>query len=276
MLAEVLDIFLGALRLALVTVVSLFLPVILPLLALFLTGRSLHAFAKRISMTLATLLSLIGTPIHEFSHAIGVLLTFSGLVAIKPLWEAPGAFTAHLKQPSPPGRVILALAPLFGGMLVLWLTALYVLPGFQVSEVAIPVLDIEQAATLEQVVSATLDYLVQYTGAVVHGLTAMEWTNWRTFLGLYIALSIGAHFAPGKSDVQLFLAALPVTLFFLYTVFVIVYLLGDLEGRFLAVQQVLLPPLLAFSTVVIYALLLTFFGLVLCLLLWFLKHVIWG
>jgi hypothetical protein len=37
-----------------------------------------------------------------------------------------------------------------------------------------------------------------------------------------------------------------------------------------------LPPLLAFSTVVIYALLLTLFGIVLCVLLWFLQRFIWG
>jgi hypothetical protein len=277
MLAEVLDILLGALRFALVTVVLLFLPVIVQLLLLFWASRGLDKFVATISGTLYTLLNLVGTPIHEFSHAIGFLLTFSGVVALKPLLE-PGidAFTAPRKNPPVSLRAIPALAPLFGGILVLWLTARYILPGFQAPEVALPVLDLEEAATLGQVVTSTLEYMLRYAGAVLQGLGALQWTNWRTYLGLYLAVSVGAGTAPSPPDVKYFVAALPVTLFLLYVLFVPIYLLSDLEGRFVAVQQLLLPPLLAFSAVVIYALLLTLFGLLLCVLLWFLKRIIWG
>jgi hypothetical protein len=277
MLAEVLDILLGALRFALLTVIVLFLPVIVQLLLLFWASRILDKFVATISGTLYTLLNLVGTPIHEFSHAVGFLLTFSGVVALKPLLE-PGidAFAAPRKPPPLPLRGVPALAPLFGGILVLWLTARYVLPGFQVPEVALPVLELEDAATLGQVVTSTLDYMLRYASAVLQGLGALQWTNWRTYLGLYFAVSVGIGTAPSPPDVKYFVAALPVTLFLLYALFVPVYLLGDLEGRFVAVQQLLVPPLLAFSTVVIYALLLTLFGIVLCVLLWFLQRFIWG
>jgi hypothetical protein len=276
MLTDVLDLLLGALRLALLTVAALFLPLFVQLLLLFWASRRLDSAMAHISYIISTLLNLVGTPIHEFSHAIGFLITLKGVVAIKPLLEPPFAFAMPARKPGPVAAVVAALAPLFGGIVALWLTARFILPGFDLSAVTPPALDEEMAASLGSALAASLNLILYSLKMVVAQLLALPWDTWRTYVGLYLAVSIGVGLAPSPPDVKVFFATLPVTLILLYGLFVGVYFLGDVTTLFPAVMETALPLLLRLTMAITSALLLTLLGLVLCIPLFFLKRIVWG
>jgi hypothetical protein len=275
MLVDVLGLLLGALRLALLTLAVLLLPFLLQLLLLFGTSLLFHEIIKRLSYILTILLHLVGTAIHEFSHAIGLLITFSGVAAIRLLADPYGS-TFYRKEPGLAVRVIVPIAPLFGGIVALWLTARYILPGFDLSAVAPPTVDQEMAASPGSTLAVTWDMLVYSFKTVLAQLQALPWDNWRTYVGLYIAVSVGVGLALSPGDVKDFLAALPVSLILFYGLFVGVYLLGDVATLFPSVMGKLLPPLARLTMIITTALLLTLLGLFLCIPLFFLKRIVWG
>jgi len=261
----VLDTAWGAMRLASLFVAALFFPLVVQLLLLFVASWALEGLIVRVSGFLASLLYLIGVPIHEFSHALAALITLTGVVAIKPLLEAPdGAFVISERSHCL-GSILISLAPLLGGLLALWLTATFIIPGFDVPAVEAAQLDLEGAASLGTLLAATLDFMGRFLDAVLSDLFNLDWANWRTYVGLYIAFSIGTAILPSVTDLKILIGALPLALLAVLGVFVWLYLSGDAEARFLTLQQALLPHLLGFSRIISYAFVLTVLGALLFL-----------
>jgi hypothetical protein len=269
--AGVPDTALGAMRLAWLFVAALFFPLAVELLLLFAASWGLRRLAVYTSGFLASLLYLIGVPIHEFSHALAALLTLSGVAAIKPLPEASENAFVEAKRPNCLGKILISLAPLFGGLAVLWLTARFVIPGLAIPAVEAAQLDLTAAASSGTLLATTLDFLGRFLDTVLGNLPNLDWGNWRTYVGLYIAFSVGTALLPSTTDLKIFLAALPLALLAVLGVFVWLYLSGDVEARFLSLQQALLPHLLALSRVISYAFLLTTLGVVVFLPLAFWK-----
>ena len=139
-------------------------------------------------------------------------------------------------------------------MLVLWLTAVYIIPGFEAPTVSPPQLDLESAASLGTVLQETMDYLAQFLQTAYQKLPGLQWDNWRTYVGLYIAFSVGIGIAPSDADLKIMLGALPLAALLVLGLFTLLYLSGDVEATFVTLQQVLWPPLLKFSTAITYAL----------------------
>lgn len=258
---ELLDTAFDVLRLAVLFFTALLLPVMLQVVLLFSMGFAFKKLIYGASTTIATLLSLIGVPLHELFHALGCLLTFSGVAAIKLLIDELGYAFVSPKRSNVVGDIVTSLAPLFGGMLVLWLTATYIIPGFAMPTVEPPQLDLESAASLGAVLRASADYLGHFVRAAYENLPGLQWDSWRTYVGLYIALSVGIGIAPSTTDLKIFLAALPLSALLVLALFTLLYLSGDMESQFVAFQQGLWPYLLKFSTAVTYAFVLTSLGM---------------
>lgn len=253
---------LGALRLALLFVAALCFPLIVQLTLLFVASWALRGLVARTSGLIASLLYLVGVPIHEFSHALAALVTLTGILAIKPIFEAPeGAFVIY-KRPYCWSNILISLAPFLGGLAVLWLTATFIIPGFEMPVVEATRLDLAGAASPGTLLAATLDFMGRFLETALGGLFDLDWSNWRTYVGLYVALSIGVALLPSTTDLKIFAGAVPLALLAVLGIFVWLYLSGDVEARFLALQEALLPPLLAFSRIVSYAFVLTVLGLV--------------
>jgi hypothetical protein len=257
-----LDTGLGALRLALLFVAALFFPLIVQLGLLFVASWGLRRLVARTSSILASLLSLVGVAIHEFSHALAALITLAGIRAIKPLSEGPDPGFVEIVRPNFLSRILFSLAPLFGGLATLWLVATFVLAGFDVPVIEATQLDLQGAASAGTLLTATLDFVGRFLEAVFASLFNLEWSNWRTYAGLYLAFSIGTQIMPSVQDLKIFVGALPLALLAVLGIFVWLYVSGDVEAQFLALQEALLPSLLAFSRSISYAFVLTMLGLV--------------
>jgi hypothetical protein len=258
--SNLLDTALGALHLSLLFFVALFLPVILQLLLLFVSGWFLFRLAFRLSPTLGYLLGLIGVPIHEFSHALGALFTLCGVAAVKPLIDELGYAFVSLRRSNFVGRIVTSLAPLLGGTFVLWLTARYIIPGFEIPTVSAPQLTLENAASLNTVVQEAMNYLGHLVQTAYYDFPSLQWENWRTWVGLYIALSVGIGVAPSGEDLKILLGGLPIAILLIFGLFVWLYSSGNAESSFLALQEGLAPHLLRFSTAVTYGFVLTALG----------------
>jgi hypothetical protein len=269
---DVLDTGLGALRLSILFFVALLLPLILQLLLLYSVGWAFDRLVSLVSSSIASLFGLIGTPVHEFSHAIANLITLCGVAAITPLIDNTGTASVYPRRSHFLQRILAGLAPLIGGTLVLWLTATYVIPGLEVPIIPPPQLDLESAGSLGTVLRESMAYLGDFLEAVYSSLPGLAWDNWRTYVGLYIALSVGAGIAPSSQDLRNVARGLPLTLLFVLGLFAWLYVSGDAESRFLALQEGLVPRLIQFSTAATYAFLLTMFGTILFLALAILKR----
>jgi hypothetical protein len=258
--ANLLDTVSGALHLSLLFFITLLLPAMLQLLLLFIAGWFLLRLAFRTSAPLGYLLGLIGVPVHEFSHAIGALVTLCGVAAVKPVIDELGYAFVSTKRSNFAGRIVMGLAPLFGGTLVLWLTARYIIPGFELPSVSTPHLSLESAASLNTVIRESLDYLSQMVQTAYSGFPSLKWTDWRTWAGLYIALSVGIGVAPSSQDLKVLLEGLPFAGLLAFGVFAWLYVSGHAESTLLALQEGLAVHLLRFSTALTYALVFTTLG----------------
>ena len=268
---ELLDTAAGALRLALLFFTALFLPVVLQLSLLFLAGWALFRLADRVSSILFTLLELIGGPLHELAHALATLLTLCGVAAVKLHRDKVSTGFVQHKRWNPVGRIVAPLAPLFAGVLVLWLVSAYIIPGFEVPAIPPPQFDLESAASLGTVIREILDYLVQFLLAIYQKLPGLQWDNWRTYAGLYIALSVGIGIAPSRTDVGIWLGGLLTAGVVIFGLFVVLYLLGDAQTTFAALHEALWPALIKFSTAITTAFVLASLGVLIFLPLYLLK-----
>lgn len=251
--SDLVDIALGTLRLSIVFGVALFLPLMLQLLFLYAASWLLNAVVFLFSSLLYRLLKMIGTPVHELSHAVGCWVTLAGVDAIKLLGDKHGPGFVQPRRPNLLSSVVSSVAPLFGATLILWLTAAHVIPGFEVPTVPPPQLDLESAASLGTVLGESMDYMGRFLETAFRNLPNLQWDNWQTYLGLYIALSVGMGIAPSSQDLKILAVALPLAFLVVLGFFAWLYLSGNAQEYFLALQQGLVPALLTFSTAVTYA-----------------------
>jgi hypothetical protein len=251
--SELFDIAQGTLRLSIVFGVALFLPLILQLLFLYAASWLLNRVVGLFSLLLYRLLKMIGTPVHELSHALGCWITLAGVDAIKLLSDRYGVGFVQPRRQNLLSGVVSSVAPLFGATLVLWLTATQVIPGFEVPTVLPPQLDLESAASLGTVLRESMSYMGRFFETAFRNLPNLQWDNWQTYVGLYIALSVGMGITPSSQDLRILVAALPLALLVGLGFFAWIYLSGNPQEQFLALQQGLVPALLTFSTAVTYA-----------------------
>ena len=84
----------------------------------------------------------------------------------------------------------------------MWLAALYTSPGFEAPAVHPPQLDLESAASFGAVFREITDFQVQFLLTAYDRLLDLQWDNWRTYVGLYVVLSIGIRIVPGAAGLK--------------------------------------------------------------------------
>jgi hypothetical protein len=268
-----LDTMAGILGFSLAFFSALVLPLALQLLLLYLVGWAFNSLIYAILPIVGSFLELIGTPIHEFSHAIGCLITFCGVQAIKPLSDRSGTAGVIPAHPNFLTSLAAGLAPLIGGTLVIWLTATYVIPGFQIPSLPPLQVSAEEASSAGATFRASMDYLSNFVKAPYRALPHLDWGNWRTYIGLYIALSTSLQLTLSKADRSFLLQGILYALVLGLLASTWLYLSREPAQRLISWQQTILPHLLAFSTAVSAAFFLTSLGVIVLFPLAFIRGV---
>jgi hypothetical protein len=131
-----------------------------------------------------------GTLVHECSHAIVCLLTGARIQKFKVFSREPQVVHGPSKIPFVGGALI-STAPLFGGLLFLWLTNQYLLGGaFSLGQTE-SILGAASGADWLRPVTDALGLLAQ--------LRPFEWQSW---LVVFLALNAGAMLGPSIQDLR--------------------------------------------------------------------------
>ena len=101
---------LTALQLEALFIVALLLPLLLQLVALYLTSRALWTFTGRyFGRTVWALFALVGVPLHELSHAIAFMLTGAGVRRMVPAPRGLPEYNGR-RRCRPPAEALRAVA----------------------------------------------------------------------------------------------------------------------------------------------------------------------
>lgn len=152
----------------------------------------------------------IGTPIHEFSHAMvgyafGIKILEVQLFKPDPetgvlgyvRWEEPPLHWSRLH--SIVGTFLMGVAPLFGGGLVLLLLLRFLCPDPGAAWAAAESFsEVAQRGGAHQ----ALDGLGGLVRGVYSAVFAHGWGSWRAWVFLYLALAVGSHLAPSSADLR--------------------------------------------------------------------------
>ena len=162
---------------------------IIPLQAivLYLISEYLHRSLSSASKTLYVVLMLPGTIAHETSHAIMALLMGARITkfSVIPSEDTLG----HVEYTAPKilfiGNAAISIAPLIGCPAILLLIS-----GYFGVHIDFPPASFDILTELRFLLDGTLSFI-----------TGLDYLNWKTYVFLYLALTLGAGAAPSKTDI---------------------------------------------------------------------------
>ena len=178
---------------------------IIPLqaIALYLISECLHRSLSSVSKILYIVLMLPGTIVHESSHAIAALLMGARITDfnIIPSGNALG-YIEHTEPKIPfIGNVGIAIAPLIGCPAMLLLISIFSGVHFNSPPAFLDIL-------------TEIRFLFEETLSFITGL---DYYNWKTYVFLYFALTLGAGAAPSKTDIFSMLPGLVIIVVAIYS-----------------------------------------------------------
>jgi hypothetical protein len=162
---------------------------IIPLQAivLYLISQYLHRSLSSASKTLYVVLMLPGTIAHETSHAVVALLTGARITKFSVI--PSGDTLGHVEYTAPKipiiGNAAISIAPLIGCPAILLLISRYFGVHFDFPPASFDIL-----AESRFLLDGTLSFI-----------TGLDYLNWKTYVFLYLAMTLGAGAAPSKTDI---------------------------------------------------------------------------
>lgn len=127
------------------------------------------------------LLYYFGIFIHESSHALLCILTGAKISEYKVLVEQPHVSYSNSRIPII-GNLLIAIAPIFGGLLVLYFVREY----FFINQYVMP-----QFYDWKLLISDSINFLKQ-----------INFTNWKNLLTIFLFLNAGAMIGPSWQDLK--------------------------------------------------------------------------
>ncbi|KCZ73665.1 hypothetical protein ANME2D_00737 [Candidatus Methanoperedens nitroreducens] len=161
--------------------------ILLLAIALYLISGYLHCSLSSVSKTLYVVLMLPGTIVHESSHAVVALLMGARITDFSVM--PSGNTLGYIEHTAPKipfiGNAAISVAPLIGCPAILLLISRYFGVHFDSPPGSFDIF-IETRFLLE----GTLSFI-----------TGLDYLNWRTYVFLYLALTLGAGAAPSRTDI---------------------------------------------------------------------------
>jgi len=158
-----------------------------------------------------------GVMIHEFSHLVGCLLTFTKVYRIhlfSPSQDTLG-FVEHEKRHNPIVNIIISIAPLFGVTTVIWLLTKYLWPDLYMAQVSSLQAALIDFTTFQNFFNFTKDYFLQYWIYIKDLISSFDLGNWQTYVFIYLMLTLSSQAAPSRQDLKhTYAGILGIVLFF--------------------------------------------------------------
>jgi len=186
-------------------VINLFLPLFIQILVLYFLSRLVDKLVLRRlgrGWYLATMWP--GVMIHEFSHFVGCLITFTKVYRVH-LFHPSGdslGFVEHARTRNPVKNIIISMAPLFGVTAVIWLLTKFLFPELYVSLSNNISAALSDFTTFQNFFNFTKDYFSQYWIYIKDLISSFDLGSWPTYLFIYLMLSLSSHAAPSKEDLK--------------------------------------------------------------------------
>lgn len=188
-----------------ISVFNLFLTLVIQILILYFLSRLLDRLVlKRLGRSWYLITQWPGVVIHELSHLVGCLITFTRVFQVKlfaPQGETLG-FVSHAQSRNPIKNIIISLAPLFGVTAAIWLLIRFLLPELYFSILNPVKAALSDFSTFNNFFNFTKDYFSQYGQYFSALWQSIDFSKWQTYLFIYLMLSLGAHAAPSKQDLR--------------------------------------------------------------------------
>lgn len=166
--------------------------ILLQAIVLYLISGYLHRSLS--SSTLYVVLMLPGTIIHEISHAIVALLMGAHITKFSVM--PSGDTLGHVEHTAPKipfiGNAAISVAPLIGCPAILLLISSYFGVHFD-----LPAGSFDIVAETRFLLDGTFSFI-----------TGLDYLSWKTYVFLYLALTLGAGAAPSKTDIKSMLPGL--------------------------------------------------------------------
>ena len=215
--------------------------IIIPIqaIALYLISQYLHRSLSFASRTLYIVLMLPGTIAHETCHAVVALLMGARITEFSVI--PSGDTLGHVEYTNPKipiiGNTAISIAPLIGCPAILLIIGRSLGMHFDFPQASFDILTGSR-------------YLLDGTLSFITGL---DYMNWKTYIFLYLALTLGAGAAPSKTDIIIMLPGLIVII---AAIFALNYFGVDMQylyilfSRLSAGISVAMIPLLAVTIIV--------------------------
>jgi len=127
---------------------------------------------------------------------------------------------SHEYTRNPIKKVIISLAPFFGVSFFILILVKLLLPDLYASHISGFKLNFNDLL-LNKFLSISSDYLHEYYFYYQALWQNLDFSSWRTYLFIYLALSLGSHIAPSKTDLRYTFEGVGILL----VIFIILYFL---------------------------------------------------
>lgn len=137
-----------------------------------------------------------GVVVHEFSHLLGALFTFTKVMGLS-LWPKElgdktvlGSVT-HEAVSNPVVLIVISALPVFGGALVLWALTMLLL-GIDIKA---PLIIADQGMS-----AGVTSYIYAWVEFIKTLWLSFNFQVWQSWIFIYLSLTIAAHLAPSSHD----------------------------------------------------------------------------
>ncbi|MFZ6035895.1 MAG: hypothetical protein ACOYUK_02030 [Patescibacteria group bacterium] len=188
-----------------VSVLNLWLPLVLQLLALYGLSQAIDRLILRyLGRGWYLALTWPGVIIHELSHFVGCLITFTRVTRVQLFYPHGNTLgmVEHVQTRHPVKNIIISIAPLFGVTTVMWLLARWAFPELYVihiNELRVAMQDFSSFSNFFSFSGAFIGHYWAYTRDV---LGAMDFGQWQTYVFIYLMLTLSSHAAPSNVDLK--------------------------------------------------------------------------
>ncbi len=180
------------------TLLLLFLPLTLQLLILYLLSHFTNRLVmNRLGKGWYLVTQWPGVIVHELSHLFAAVLTFTRVHDVKlfaPQGDTLGYIT-HERTLNPLKNIFISIAPLFGVTAVMWLVVKFLMPSLYLDIISPVRIALVNGSSVSGMANIYLNYFS-------HLWAEISFSDWHTYLFLYLMIALSSHAAPSSVDLK--------------------------------------------------------------------------